>query len=273
MTIDLAKLPPVLPVSVSRVTADGKPTKATIDWEQYYREFVRGSIGTLQIRTDQVQADVTTLSTTVSGNTASITTLNASVGGVLVKYGVQGSINGVTGGFVFSGVLKNDGSVSYNMEFQSNVTIYGNLLVAGTITTAKAASNAFTRAASTVASGASTVSLVMACRAGAVVLVRCVGNPNAAYQSGTPSTITCSLYAGSTLLGSPYVDTVVRDTPNASAPVSGSVANVTYSTSWKITNFVVERLWTCPADGNYTFEATLSSQTSDLTLTTTELAR
>lgn len=147
MTIDLSKLPPVLPVAVSRVDKSGKPTKATIDWEQYYSEFVKVTANfanTTSIRTDTVQSDITTLSTTVGGNTASITTLTSSVGGIEVKYGVQGSINGVTGGFIFSGILKNDGSVAYDLEIVSNVSIHGDVTIDGTLTTSKVAANAIT---------------------------------------------------------------------------------------------------------------------------------
>jgi hypothetical protein len=54
-----------------------------------------------------------------------------------VRFGVNGYINGSTGGFVFTGLLRNDGSVQYNMEFWSNVTIYGDLLVTGSINSDK----------------------------------------------------------------------------------------------------------------------------------------
>lgn len=87
---------------------------------------------------------VTDLTTTVGSNTADLTTLAASVSGVEVRYGIQGTINNVTGGFIFQGVLKNDGSVSYDMEFDSNVTINGDLLVNGTVTRGGLADDAVT---------------------------------------------------------------------------------------------------------------------------------
>jgi hypothetical protein len=71
--------------------------------------------------------------TRVDSNTASLTQTMNTVNGLSVLYGIQGTINGQTGGFQFTGVLKNDGSVAYNLEIVSNVTILGDLLVAGTV--------------------------------------------------------------------------------------------------------------------------------------------
>ena len=94
-----------------------------------------------------------------------------------VKFGVYGTINEVTGGFAFGGVLKNDGTVGYYMEFlvdtfllkdpglgpnappktvfqyfagqfifTGDVVIYGNLhVVDGTIITDKVDANAITQ--------------------------------------------------------------------------------------------------------------------------------
>ena len=63
---------------------------------------------------------ITTLSTTVGANTSSLTTLSASINGVAAQYGVFGTINGVTGGFVLQGVRKLDGSVSFGFEFTAS---------------------------------------------------------------------------------------------------------------------------------------------------------
>lgn len=78
-------------------------------------------------------SQITGLTTIVGNNTASISTLQGSYDGLAVKYGVTGTINGQTGGFVLTGVGKNDGSAAYNLEITSNVTINGNLLVNGTV--------------------------------------------------------------------------------------------------------------------------------------------
>ncbi|MBN8956965.1 MAG: hypothetical protein J0H17_10390, partial [Rhizobiales bacterium] len=78
-------------------------------------------------------SDITGLTTTVGGHTASIGTLTSTVNGVKVQFGVTGTINGVTGGFVFTGIAKLDGSVSYTVE------INGDLVVDGTITGGKLA--------------------------------------------------------------------------------------------------------------------------------------
>ena len=71
--------------------------------------------------------------TRVDSNTASLTQTMNTVNGLSVLYGIQGTINGQTGGFQFTGVLKNDGSVAYDLEIVSNVAILGDLLVAGTV--------------------------------------------------------------------------------------------------------------------------------------------
>lgn len=90
----------------------------------------------------------TTLTTTYNGVYATITNLNSldnTVDGVLLKHGVVGTINGVTGGFIFTGIQKLDGSVTYDLEIDSNVTINGNLIVNGTITSSELAANSATK--------------------------------------------------------------------------------------------------------------------------------
>jgi hypothetical protein len=71
------------------------------------------------------------LSTTVNGHTSNISTLTTSVDGVKVQYGVIGTIDGTTGGFVFTGVRRLDGSVSYTLQLR------GDLIVDGTIAASK----------------------------------------------------------------------------------------------------------------------------------------
>lgn len=78
-------------------------------------------------------SQISSISTTVGNNSASITNLQGSYNGLSVKYGIVGTINGQTGGFVFTGVGKNDGSAIYNLEIGANVTINGSLIVNGTI--------------------------------------------------------------------------------------------------------------------------------------------
>jgi hypothetical protein len=50
------------------------------------------------------------LSTTVGGHTSTLSTYGASINGLQVKYAVTGSVNGTLGGFVLTGVARNDGS-------------------------------------------------------------------------------------------------------------------------------------------------------------------
>jgi hypothetical protein len=71
--------------------------------------------------------------TTLNGNTASLSTLQQSVNGLEVRYSVVGSINGSTGGFVFSGIQRADGGPVFTTEFFSNVIIHGSLIVDGTV--------------------------------------------------------------------------------------------------------------------------------------------
>jgi hypothetical protein len=83
--------------------------------------------GTRASADSALSTSLTTLSTTVGGHTSSISTISSSVNGISVQYGVVGTIDGVTGAFIFSGVKKLDGTVSYN------VAINGGLIVSGTI--------------------------------------------------------------------------------------------------------------------------------------------
>ena len=74
-----------------------------------------------------VASTVTTLATTVGANTANISTTLSSLNGVKVQYGVIGTINGITGGFAFTGIQKLDGSVSFAVEIQGNLIVNGSI--------------------------------------------------------------------------------------------------------------------------------------------------
>jgi predicted phage tail protein len=71
--------------------------------------------------------EYTTLSTTVNGHTSSLSTLATSINGVEVQYGVIGTINGTTGGFLFTGIQKLDGTVSYTLSIEGNVIVDGSI--------------------------------------------------------------------------------------------------------------------------------------------------
>ncbi|CAO4179382.1 host specificity factor TipJ family phage tail protein [Methylorubrum aminovorans] len=64
---------------------------------------------------------VSSLNTTVGGHTANITALFGSYDGVKLQYGVTGTIDGQTGGFVLKGIKQLDGSVSYSMLIDADV--------------------------------------------------------------------------------------------------------------------------------------------------------
>lgn len=90
---------------------------------------------TARVNGDSANANaINTLTTTVNGHTSSISTHQSSIDGISVRYGVQGSINGTTGGFVFAGIRRLDGTVTYDLEINANVAIRGNLVIDGTLT-------------------------------------------------------------------------------------------------------------------------------------------
>lgn len=132
------------------------------------------SVDTARIDGDTALAtSVNTVQTQVDDNVASIATIQTSIDGVEVRYGVMGYINGATGGFVFTGVLQNDGSASYNMEFYSNVIIHGDLFVDGSVSNPKITDGAVSNQTSwngAVAPGASAYTAVTV-RPGASVLI------------------------------------------------------------------------------------------------------
>ncbi len=87
---------------------------------------------TTRATADSAQSSLyTTLSSTVGTNQAQLTTVATSVDGIKLEYGVIGTIDGVTGGFLFTGIKKLDGSISYTLK------IAGNVIVDGSITAAK----------------------------------------------------------------------------------------------------------------------------------------
>jgi hypothetical protein len=95
-------------------------------------------------------AFITNVATRVDNNfttqQASLNVVAQSVNGVAVQFGVTGYIDGTTGGFVFTGVKQNNGTVAYNTIFNSNVTINGGLLVNGTVDFSQMAGNSATNA-------------------------------------------------------------------------------------------------------------------------------
>lgn len=121
---------------------------------------IEGNVGTntgaiqnvLSLTIDPTSAlaqQFTSLTTSVAGNTATLLTYGESIDGIGVKYVVEGSINGVTGGFVFSGVKRADGiGATFLLEITANVSILGDLLVSGTITNPKMAANSITNTVS-----------------------------------------------------------------------------------------------------------------------------
>lgn len=135
-----------------RATADSALAQRTSTLEATVNNSTTGLVSTRAriITEEQARAAAdsalaqraTTLETTVNGQTAALSVIQNSVNGVSVKYGVTGYVNGQTGGFVFTGVARNSGGAVFNMEFNSNVTINGNLLINGSVNTGQLGANA-----------------------------------------------------------------------------------------------------------------------------------
>ena len=86
-----------------------------------------------------IAGTVTTLTTRVDTNEATLVATQTVTNATALRYSVTGTINGVTGGFTFSGIQRNNGGAVFNFEVNSNMSIHGNLLVTGTITNSKLA--------------------------------------------------------------------------------------------------------------------------------------
>lgn len=185
----------------------------------------------------------TTLSTTVGQHTSTLQVQAQSINGMEVRYGVLGTVNGVTGGFIFSGVQKNNEAPFFQTEFLSNVVINGDLTLTGTLTTRTAAPNAWTDAGVVYATGGG-VSTTVFLRSGAKVLIRAV-----AYAA--------SGYIDITTLAPPnFIRLFVNGTTFA-AQAAGvtqyehwtGAANQTF---WKLVPTPIEYVYVVPADGFYT---------------------
>lgn len=129
---------------------------------------------------------VTTLNTTVGDHSATLTLHGTSIGGIEARYSIVGTIDGVSGSFIFEGVKKLDGTgATFTATFNSNVVINGNLLVTGSVNTTQIAPNAITTpkvADNQITSNASTtgvvgssegqaISVTLTCKGGRVVLM------------------------------------------------------------------------------------------------------
>ncbi|MFC4172629.1 host specificity factor TipJ family phage tail protein [Microvirga sp. GCM10011540] len=78
------------------------------------------------VNSSQAQS-IQALGTQLNGQSATLTQYAQSVDGIKVQWGVVGTINGQTGGFLFQGVRRLDGAVLYSLN------ISGDVLVSGTI--------------------------------------------------------------------------------------------------------------------------------------------
>jgi hypothetical protein len=79
--------------------------------------------GQLSAQASSLQA----LGTRVDGHSATLTTYGASIDGQKVQFGVTGNIDGATGGFVFTGVRRLDGAVSYSLNISADVFVDGTI--------------------------------------------------------------------------------------------------------------------------------------------------
>lgn len=123
-------------------------------------------------------SSITSLTSTVIGHTSSITSLQsttANISGALsATWAMTMVLDSATGGMKLTGVKKADGSgATFNLVIDSNVTINGNLLVQGTVTTGKISDNAVTSSgfASGTGTSSSPQSVTVTVRAGARVQI------------------------------------------------------------------------------------------------------
>lgn len=301
MAVDLSKLPPVLPVSVRRVNPDGTPSKESIDWEQYTRDFFKRTtvdldtrlttvtatagansaaitnevnarasadaaqaqqINTVSVATGQNTASISTeinarisadaalaqatqtLTTVVNGNTAQLQVQASSINGLEVRYSVVGSINGSTGGFIFSGIQQNDGGAIFSTEFYSNVIIHGDVMINGTLTTPKAQNNAWTDAGYVTAGAVAAISTSALWRAGAKICIRAVAYPVAGYTDtavvAPPGFMRIHVNGTALVVVAPAV---------ANDTIYNGTVNTTY---WKLLPSIAEFVYSVPVTGVYT---------------------
>ena len=133
------------------------------------------SVTTINGQLSTQTSNLTALSTTVGANSALLTTYGSSIDGLKVQYGVVGTIDGTTGGFILNGVRQNNGTVTYNVVFSADVIIDGTLTARKiqdlSLTTAKIAQNAITTGGYATGSGTATTYLNVP--AGGWLLVTC----------------------------------------------------------------------------------------------------
>lgn len=78
-------------------------------------------VSTAEGKISSQATSITSLQTTVGDHTSTLTTYGASIDGVKVQFGVTGEIDGQTGGFIFKGIKRLDGSVSYTFSIDADV--------------------------------------------------------------------------------------------------------------------------------------------------------
>jgi hypothetical protein len=87
--------------------------------------------------TSTLAGQVGSFTTTLNGHTATLNVLSASIDGHKVQYGVTGTIDGVTGGFVLTGARRLDGGAAFSLVIRADVildgTMTGSKFIAGTI--------------------------------------------------------------------------------------------------------------------------------------------
>lgn len=85
-------------------------------------------VGQVDGRITSQSSSIEALNSAVGSQTATLTTFGQSIDGVKVQYGIVGNIDGVTGGFVFSGVRRLDGVVEYGVKISGDLFVDGSIL-------------------------------------------------------------------------------------------------------------------------------------------------
>jgi hypothetical protein len=191
----------------------------------------------------------TILESTVDENVAQLTTVQQAVDGISVRYGVTGSINGITGGFVFEGIQMLDGSVVYDFEINSNVTINGDVIINGSITASdKVEALSVTNpvignaaVSQTVYSSGGSPAVSVSARAGAKVLLTAVYTVGT-FSSGSGANGNLFLTVGGVDITSTNIG---KDT------ITAGGVSTTINTNPLPT--VLQHVYDIPSDGSYTF--------------------
>jgi cell fate (sporulation/competence/biofilm development) regulator YlbF (YheA/YmcA/DUF963 family) len=90
--------------------------------------------GAFTSNTSSLATSISTLQSSLGSNAATITSAFSTANGIGANWAIQANVNSQTGGLSFTGIRAANGTGAlYNLDIISNVNIFGNLLVSGTV--------------------------------------------------------------------------------------------------------------------------------------------